>query len=131
MPDKTLLIIDDHIAIRDLVARKLELDGFRVLRAKDGQEGLAVIGANPVDLVIVDLMMPVMDGFEFLRQAKARDLNVPIIVLSAAGTGKREDELKAAGATVVLAKPTPPALICKTVEGIIAEQTRSVVPSSN
>ncbi len=124
MSDKTILVIDDHMPIRELIARKLELEGFTVLRAKDGKEGLAAVQENAVHLIVVDLMMPVMDGLEFLRRLRSEDNKVPAIVLSASGTQSREEELIDAGATAVLAKPVQPTVIRATIDQIFTKARR-------
>ncbi|MDH3518709.1 MAG: response regulator, partial [Acidimicrobiia bacterium] len=67
----TVLVVDDDRDIRELVAMKLKLDGIDVLEAPNGLAALEVLGANEVDLVILDLMMPVMDGVETCRALRA------------------------------------------------------------
>jgi DNA-binding response OmpR family regulator len=79
---KTILLVDDDRRLRDLVKAYLEPEDFRVVTAGDGQEALYVARQEHPDLVILDLMMPAMDGYAFMRaQAKERDL--PVILLTA------------------------------------------------
>lgn len=79
---QTILIIDDHRSLRTMVADYLEEQGYRVLAAADGVEGLAVARRARPDLLLLDVMMPGLDGFGFL-QAYRRDSTAPVIMLTA------------------------------------------------
>jgi DNA-binding response OmpR family regulator len=79
---QTILIIDDHQRVRTMVADYLGEQGYRVLTASDGDEGLMVARRARPDLVLLDVMMPGMDGFGFL-QAYRRDQSGPVILLTA------------------------------------------------
>src|SRR3954467_15646404 len=88
MPDSsTILPGDDEESIQKLLTYPLEREGFRVLHAHDGEEALRRFGAEHVDLVVLDLMLPKLDGLEVCRQLRAASA-VPIIMLTA-----RDDEL--------------------------------------
>src|ERR671938_25911 len=88
MPDSsTILLVDDEDSVQKLLSYPLERDGFRVLAAKDGDEALAKFSAEPVDLVVLDLMLPKLDGLEVCKRLRAQS-TVPIIMLTA-----RDDEL--------------------------------------
>jgi two-component system, chemotaxis family, chemotaxis protein CheY len=82
---KCILVVDDEDAIREVVAETLELEGYHVERAHDGQQGLAKLRASRPDAVILDLMMPVMDGWTFLQQCRNDDecRGTPVLVMSA------------------------------------------------
>jgi two-component system, OmpR family, KDP operon response regulator KdpE len=80
----TVLIVDDEKRLRDFVRRNLEVRNFEVLTSANGLEALAHFQNRGVDLVIVDLMMPHMNGLETIRRIRESSL-VPIIVLSALG----------------------------------------------
>jgi two-component system, OmpR family, alkaline phosphatase synthesis response regulator PhoP len=85
---KRVLIIDDNAAIRESIAEVLELEGYSVSEAGDGREGLRLASEAAPDLIILDLMMPVMNGWQF-RAAQKEDpalAGVPVLVLSAVGT---------------------------------------------
>ncbi len=79
---KTILVVDDKKELRNLVKSYLEQEAFRVVTASDGQEGLFVARHEKPDLVLLDLMMPEMDGYEFLRAYK-KERDTPIIILTA------------------------------------------------
>ncbi len=88
MPDSsTILLVDDEDAVQKLLAYPLEREGYRVLRAKDGEEALERFASERVDLVVLDLMLPKLDGLEVCRRLRAQS-TVPIIMLTA-----RDDEL--------------------------------------
>jgi DNA-binding response OmpR family regulator len=88
MPDSsTILLVDDEESIQKLLAYPLERDGFHVLQARDGEEALDLFGAHRVDLVVLDVMLPRLDGLEVCRRLRGRS-SVPIIMLTA-----RDDEL--------------------------------------
>lgn len=79
---KTILVVDDKKELRTMVKTYLEAEGFRVVTAADGQEALFVARHEKPDLIVLDLMMPHMGGYEFLRAHK-READTPIIILTA------------------------------------------------
>ena len=83
----TILLVDDEDAVQKLLAYPLERDGFRVVQARDGEEALARFAEEHVDLVVLDLMLPKVDGLEVCKRLRAGS-SVPIIMLTA-----RDDEL--------------------------------------
>src|SRR6185369_16961614 len=88
MPDSsTILLVDDEDAVQKLLAYPLERDGFRVVQARDGEEALARFAEERFDLVVLDLMLPKLDGLEVCKRLRATS-SVPIIMLTA-----RDDEL--------------------------------------
>jgi len=104
MNKTAVLVVDDEKALRDFVRRNLEIRGYQVLSAANGLEGLALFQNNSVDLVVLDLMMPHMDGLEMVRRIREQSL-VPVIILSA--LGEEEDKVRALnmGADDYLTKP--------------------------
>jgi DNA-binding response OmpR family regulator len=88
MPDSsTILLVDDEDSIQKLLAYPLERDGFRVIPARDGDEALRRFAEEDVDLVVLDIMLPRLDGLEVCKRLRAES-TVPIIMLTA-----RDDEL--------------------------------------
>src|ERR671937_2050053 len=88
MPDPaTILLVDDEESVQKLLAYPLERDGYRVVQARDGEEALKRFDELPVDLVVLDLMLPKLDGLEVCKRVRAAS-SVPIIMLTA-----RDDEL--------------------------------------
>ncbi len=88
MPDSsTILLVDDEDSVQKLLAYPLEREGFRVLQARDGEEALQRFAEEHVDLVVLDVMLPKLDGLEVCKRLRAES-EVPIIMLTA-----RDDEL--------------------------------------
>ncbi len=88
MPDSyTILLVDDEDSIQTLLAFPLQRDGYTVVQARDGEEALRLFQTEPVDLVVLDIMLPRVDGLEVCRRLRAES-TVPIIMLTA-----RDDEL--------------------------------------
>ena len=83
----TILLVDDEDSIQTLLTYPLERDGYRVVQARDGEEALRRFGEEPFDLVVLDVMLPRVDGLEVCRRLRAES-TVPIIMLTA-----RDDEL--------------------------------------
>ena len=81
---KRVLIVEDDEAIRDLLTVMLTEAGYDVATAADGQLGLTRCAAFDPDLIVLDLMMPVLDGAGFLRDRKHHDCSSPVVVMSAA-----------------------------------------------
>ncbi len=78
-----ILVVDDEPAIVTVVRERLERDGFAVRSAASGEEALAHMEADPADLIVLDLMLPGIDGFEVLRRLRRGGHTVPVIVLTA------------------------------------------------
>lgn len=104
MTRPTILIVDDEKSLRDFVRRNLEVRGFNALTAANGLEALAHFNTQPVDLVILDLMMPHMDGLETIRRVRQQSV-IPIIVLSALGEEGDKVQALNLGADDYLTKP--------------------------
>jgi DNA-binding response OmpR family regulator len=83
----TILLVDDEESIQKLLTYPLERDGHRVLQARDGEEALALFRSEPVDLVVLDLALPKLDGLDVCRRLRAQT-TVPIVMLTA-----RDDEV--------------------------------------
>jgi DNA-binding response OmpR family regulator len=83
----TILLVDDEDSVQKLLTYPLERDGFRVVAARDGEEALLRFAEEPIDLVVLDLMLPRLDGLEVCKRLRASS-TVPIIMLTA-----RDDEL--------------------------------------
>jgi len=82
----TILLVDDEDSVQKLLAYPLERDGYRVIPARDGEEALSRFAAEKVDLVVLDIMLPKLDGLEVCKRLRAES-SVPIIMLTA-----RDDE---------------------------------------
>jgi two-component system KDP operon response regulator KdpE len=100
----TVLVVDDETSLRDFVRRNLEVRGYSVLTAANGLEALAIFNTHIVSMVILDVMMPRMDGLETIRRIR-QNSTIPIIILSA--LGEETDKIQALnlGADDYLTKP--------------------------
>jgi DNA-binding response OmpR family regulator len=87
MPDSTILLVDDEESVRKVLSFPLEREGFTVVQAADGEEALQRFGEEAPDLVVLDIMLPKLDGLEVCKRLRATS-SVPIIMLTA-----RDDEL--------------------------------------
>lgn len=106
----SILVVDDDPLIRTLVEHKLRLRGFEVVSAESGEEGLRKVAAKRPDLIVLDAMMPELDGFEVLHRLKqdAATAGIPVIMLTAR---KQERDIVSAlssGARDYLVKPFMP-----------------------
>lgn len=94
----TILLVEDNEMNRDMLSRRLTRKGYEVVTAQDGGEGLARAGSLTPDLILMDLSLPVLDGWEATRRLKANPLtaHIPVIALTAhAMSGDREKALEA------------------------------------
>lgn len=105
---KRILVVDDEQRVRQAIQRVLGDAGYEVLSAEDGRQGLEMVARQTPDLVLVDLMMPVMDGMEFLDQARRRYPGLTSVVITGFATLDRAVEAMKQGADDFLAKPFKP-----------------------
>ena len=82
-PKKTVLIVEDEMNIVDIVRFNLQREGYATLEAYDGEAGLALAREKKPDLILLDVMMPKMMGFDVCRALRAEGDNVPVIILTA------------------------------------------------
>lgn len=117
-PERRILFVEDDRFIADMYRMGLESGGWTVDLAHDGAEGLRMALEAPPALVLLDLLLPRMDGFEVLRQLRAnvKTRHIPVLILSnASGLGGREQEAHQLGIAdwMVKANTTPAALVTK------------------
>ena len=118
MTAKSILIVDDSLVDRMKLSLAVKALGHEVSEAKDGQEALDAVGRQQFDLILLDLLMPGMDGFETLRQLRASDsaASAPTVVVSSL---EDENELQRAtelGAVAHLRKPFAPAELAQVLK---------------
>jgi len=99
---KRVLVVDDDASIREMLSTALEDDGYEVVPAINGEDALSVCTRWRPDVIVLDLMMPVMDGWTFAKRLRETD-EIPIVVLSAATDLVRQ--AKSLGAAAVVGKP--------------------------
>ena len=104
-PGQRVLVVDDNPVNAEVAQAYLVRMGFSVVTAENGQQAVELFRIQPVDLVLMDIQMPVMDGYEAARQIRALDADVPIIALTAAGLVEDRERAMAAGMNAHLGKP--------------------------
>ena len=105
MEQTKILVVDDDREIVGAIAALLELEGYTVLRAYDGLEALDALHTHDVQLMILDVMMPGLDGYQVARQVRARRCGTPILMLTARASLEDRIEGLNAGADYYLTKP--------------------------
>lgn len=125
-----VLVVDDVDDNRDLYATFLEYCGYRVVQAADGEAALATIVRNPPDLIVMDLAMPRMDGWEATRLVKSNPRTQGIFVLVLTGHAMQDDldRARAAGADAIVTKPCLPAQLVAAVEDLLAGRSSRLTP---
>jgi CheY-like chemotaxis protein len=121
MKNPLVLVVDDDPDILDAICDILQAEGYRVERARHGLEALERVTARRPDLILLDLMMPVMDGVAFAQALRDRKMyeGLPIVVISADGNPQRA---AAVGAQVYLAKPFDIDALLGAVSRLVGEE---------
>lgn len=119
---KRILTVDDSRTIREMVAFTLRKAGYEVSEAEDGLKAIMALKAAPVDVIITDLNMPIMDGVKLIQTLRAdpKFRSVPILMLTTESDSSKKAEGKAAGATGWLVKPFDPEKLIDTVKRVSA-----------
>lgn len=117
---KMLLIVEDERPLSHALEMKLKNQGYTTKVVTNGQEALKELKASKYDLVLMDLIMPIMDGFAVLEEMKASKINVPVIVLSNLGQDEDRAKTKSLGAVDYFVKSnTPIADIIQKVQSVL------------
>jgi CheY-like chemotaxis protein len=103
MPEVRVLVVDDEPGIRATVSAMLEIEGYAVAEAMNGAEALVAVESDPPDLILLDMRMPVLDGWGFATELRRRGHNTPIVVMTAARDAARW--AREIAATAFVAKP--------------------------
>ena len=125
-PDEEVrvLFIEDDPAVAEMYKLKLELDGYTVTVAKDGEEGLQIANDSPPDIIFLDTRLPKMDGFAVLERLRSteRTSEIPVIILSNYGERELVDRgLKLGALEYLIKSQTTPANLSRGVEGWLKE----------
>ena len=116
--DMTILIVDDEPRIRDFVSMNLELERYRVIEASNGLEALEQLRANLPDLIVMDVMMPEIDGFETLRHIREVS-NIPVIMLTVRQNDQDKIHGLDLGADDYIAKPFNPGELLSRIRALL------------
>ena len=121
MKDKKILVVDDDITSLDIVGYLFETGGFQVHRSADGTTALEIAAEVRPDAVVVDLMMPEVDGVETIKRLRANGFGgIPIIAFTAADESLLHEDALAAGCNCVLTKPVRPDKLLSVVTELLS-----------
>ncbi|HLI05255.1 MAG TPA: response regulator [Ktedonobacteraceae bacterium] len=117
----TILIVENEASNRTLVERVLSTRGYRCLSAENGREALSIIDREPVDLILTDLSMPVLDGYQTAQLIRQRPgmAEVPIVAVTAYALGDVNERAMRVGCTEYLTKPFKPRQLLAVVERLL------------
>lgn len=125
VPRPLVLVVEDFADAREMYSAFLALSGMRVLEASNGAEAVRIAAESRPDVIVMDLGLPGLDGWEVTRRLKAdgRTAGIPVIALSGQVLPRHTEEARRAGCVAVLLKPFPP--------GALAAEVRRVLPSGS
>ncbi|MFH1449216.1 MAG: response regulator [bacterium] len=123
---KRVLIADDEVHIRKILEHALTEAGYDVSVAQDGEEAINIIEKEPVDLVITDLDMPKLNGFELTARLKQdeKTKNIPVIILTALGQDDEMQKAKKSGADEIASKPFSSKKITEMVNSMLKQEVK-------
>ncbi|QKV19611.1 response regulator [Oricola thermophila] len=118
---KKVLTVDDSRTMREMLRHTLSSAGFEVVTAEDGADGIKKLEESQPDVVITDINMPVMDGFEFIENVRknAEYNRVPILVLTTESAPEKKQRAQNAGATGWIVKPFDPEKLTRAVNRVM------------
>jgi hypothetical protein len=114
-----ILVVDDEAGVRSFLREVLQAQGHEAIEAANGKEALQVAGAQRVDLVIMDIVMPEQEGIETIRELRRMDAHIPIIAISGAFGGQFLKVAKLVGAHAVMDKPISPEMLLAKVAEVL------------
>jgi serine phosphatase RsbU (regulator of sigma subunit) len=119
-----LLVVDDNEMNRDMLSRRLQRQGFEVALAEDGQQALDAVAAQAFDLILLDIMMPVMNGYDVLERLKADAAlhHIPVIMITAVDDAESVARCIEMGAEDHLPKPFNPAILRARIDSALAKK---------
>ena len=120
---KRILVVEDQEDLRGVLRDLLTGSGYEMLEAPDGQAGIDKARAEKPDLILMDIQMPVMDGYDATRHIKAAPecAKIPIIAVSSFAMKGDEEKARASGCDHYVTKPYSPMQLLKTVRGLLGE----------
>jgi len=121
---KTILVVEDEVDVQNFVSRVLELEGYHVFKAGEGDEAIKIVTENQVALVLLDLKLPGRDGWSVLLEmiCKSALSAIPVVVLTASAGLPQRDKALSMGTAAYLTKPLSAARLRKTVARILQRE---------
>jgi len=123
----SLLVVDDNEMNRDLLSRRLERQGYRVTVAVDGRQALEILNREDFNLVLLDIMLPEMNGYQVLEQLKADQSlsHIPVIITTALDEADGKAKCIALGAEDYLTKPFNPVMLKSRISDCLERHNRA------
>ncbi len=117
---RTILVVDDSAYVRRMIRFALGQEKYRIIEANDGVDAVKCLESNPVDLIITDLKMPNLDGFDLLRFVRSRPKYefLPVIMLTGEVDEKSREEARKAGVSAFIVKPFVPEQISGLIRSV-------------
>jgi DNA-binding NtrC family response regulator len=122
---RSILVVDDEEALRTVLSSELSSEGYNVETASDGDEAITILGGKPFDLVLLDIKMPRVDGFEVLKFIKKNSPQVKVIMLTAFADLKNAIESKKLGAEDFISKPYDLVDLLTTIERVLSDHLKN------
>ena len=121
MPEKTILLVEDERDLLELLKYNFDREGYHVVTAETGEDGLKLVRKQPPDLILLDLMLPSMDGLEVCRSLKGRPetATIPIIMLTAKGEEADVVQGLEMGADDYITKPFSPRILMARIQAVL------------
>ena len=122
MDDKPVMLIVDDVEINRVVLTQFFQEEYQIIEAENGQEAMALIERQPVSIVLVDLVMPIMDGFQMISMMKRNDqfAGIPVVVMTANNDGDSEARAMEMGAADFITKPYNPTIVRCRIRNVMA-----------
>lgn len=127
MSERKILITDDRAGIRSLLKEVLQESGYEVLTAAGGQEGIKIVQENTIDIVLLDMKMPGMDGLETLRLIKKAQPNVKVIIMTAYEDMEIIKEVQKRGASCYISKPFDIEELLSTIKRLLKKSAEAAL----
>ena len=118
---QTILVVDDEIGIRLLLEDLLEADGYKVYTAENGKEALEMIGTHPIDLMMIDYKLPIIDGIEVIKQLEKDKKELMIMLMSGLAENLPDEIYKMPNIKKVLSKPFDVMEVRKYINELLAD----------
>ncbi|MES2572447.1 MAG: response regulator [Verrucomicrobiota bacterium] len=127
-----ILLVEDNEMNRDMLSRRLERKGFQVVLALDGESGVEMTGSHAPDLILMDMSLPVLDGWEATRRLKADPAtrHIPVIALTAHAMSSDREKAIEAGCDDYDTKPIELARLLGKIEALLSRTASSEGPTS-
>lgn len=116
-----IIIVDDDEHFRKVYSQILNQNGHEIAEAFDGSDGVEVLIAKPVDIAVIDIMMPIRDGFDIISDIKKLFPNIKIIAVSGSATDEELIRAKNMGADITLAKPFESRFLIEAINKVLSD----------